>query len=62
MNYKNLCHKLIQLIRKKRQEKEEIMQDIVRIWRIARKERNLFQEIIDELRERQEEYHEIREK
>jgi site-specific DNA-adenine methylase len=55
MNYKRSYQKLIQLISKERQEKEEIMQDIIRIWSVARKERKLYQELKNELKTSQEE-------
>ena len=61
MNYKRSYQELIQLIRKERQKKEEMMQDIMRIWSVAWKERKLYQELKNELKTSQEEVREIEE-
>jgi site-specific DNA-adenine methylase len=61
MSYKRSYQELIQLIRKERQKKEEMMQDIMRIWSVARKERKLYQELKNELKTSQEEVRGIEE-
>jgi hypothetical protein len=55
MNYKSLCQKLIELVRKERQQKEALIKDIWRIWNLARREKKLYQDMINELRESREE-------
>jgi phage host-nuclease inhibitor protein Gam len=55
MNYRNLCQKLIELVRKERQQKEALIKDIWRIGNLARREKKLYEAMIDELREGQEE-------
>jgi hypothetical protein len=55
MNYRNLCQKLIELVRKERQQKEALIKDIWRIWNLARREKKLYEDMINELRGSQEE-------